>query len=39
MAEGRIEIVNDRNQQLTRTMLNRSVAAIEDHDGLSLRPD
>jgi hypothetical protein len=39
MAEGRIEIVNDRNQKLTRTILNRSVAAIEDHDGLSLRPD
>ena len=39
MAEGRIEIVNDRNQKLIRTIVNRSVAAIEDHDGLSLRPD
>lgn len=39
MAGGRIEVVNERNLELTRTMLSRSVAAIEDHDGLSLRPD
>lgn len=39
MAEGRIEIVNDRNEQLNRAMLARSVAAIEDHDAFSLGPD
>lgn len=39
MASGRIEIVNERNMELARTMLSRSVAAIEDHDCLSLRPD
>jgi hypothetical protein len=39
MASGRIEIVNERNMDLARTMLSRSVAAIEDHDCLSLRPD
>ncbi|OBI72795.1 oxidoreductase family protein [Mycobacterium sp. E740] len=39
MAGGRIEIVNDRNRDLARTMLLRAVAALEDHDGLSLGPD
>jgi hypothetical protein len=39
MAGGRIEVVNERNMALARTMLSRSVAAIEDHDCLSLRPD
>lgn len=39
MAGGGIEVVNERNMDLARTMLSRSVAAIEDHDGLSLRPD
>lgn len=39
MAEGRIEIVNDRNQRLARTMLTRGVAALEDHGGLALGPD
>ncbi|MFI5506968.1 phosphotransferase [Mycobacterium sp. NPDC051804] len=39
MAEGRIEIINDRNQQLTRTMRTRAVAALEDRDGFSLGPD
>ena len=39
MAGGRIEIVNDRNRALARTMLSRAVAALEDHDALSLRPD
>ena len=39
MALGRIEIVNDRNLDLNRAMLSRSVAAIQDHDGFSLRPD
>lgn len=38
IAEGRIAIVNDRSQELTRTMLNRAVAAIDDHDGFSLGP-
>jgi hypothetical protein len=39
MALGRIEIVNNRNLDLNRAMLSRSVAAIQDHDGFSLRPD
>jgi hypothetical protein len=39
MAEGRIEVVNDRQQQLHHAMLSRCVAALEDHDGLSLGPD
>jgi len=39
MAGGRIEVVNERNLALARTMLSRSVAAIEDHDCLSIRPD
>ncbi|MCV7300100.1 DUF1679 domain-containing protein [Mycobacterium barrassiae] len=39
MAGGRIEVANERNLQLAHTMLTRCVAAIEDHDGLSLRPD
>ncbi|ORB68821.1 phosphotransferase [Mycolicibacterium tusciae] len=39
MASGRIEVVNERNMELARTMLSRSVAAMEDHDCLSLRPD
>ena len=32
IAAGRIEIVNDRKMELARTMLNRAVTAIEDHD-------
>jgi Ecdysteroid kinase-like family len=36
---GRLEMANDRQLQLLRTMLDRSAAAIEDHDALSLRPD
>ncbi len=39
MAEGRIEIVNDRNQELARAMRTRAVTAIEDNDGLCLGPD
>jgi len=39
MAEGRIEIINDRNQRLTHTMRTRAVAALEDRDGFSLGPD
>jgi hypothetical protein len=36
---GRIELANDRQLQLLRTMMNGAAAAIEDHDALSLRPD
>ena len=36
---GRIDVANDRQLELLRAMLNRAAAAIEDHDGLSLRPD
>lgn len=36
---GRIDVANDRQLQLLRTMLNGAVNAIEDHDGLSLGPD
>ena len=39
MAAGRIDIANDRQLELVRTMVNRAELAIEDHDGLSLRPD
>lgn len=39
MAGGRIEVVNERNMALARTMLSRSMTAIDDHDCLPLRPD
>jgi hypothetical protein len=39
MAEGRIKVVNDRQQQLHHAMLHRAVAAVEDHDGFLLRPN
>jgi len=39
LAGGRIAVANERNLALARTMLSRSVAAIEDHDCLSIRPD
>lgn len=39
MAAGRLDFVNDRNVELVHTMLARATAAIEDHDGLTLRPD
>jgi hypothetical protein len=39
MAEGRIEVVNDRQQQLHHVMLHRAVAAVEDHGGFQLRSD
>ena len=39
IATGRIEMANERHLELCRTMLDGAVAAIEDHDGLSLRPD
>ncbi|WP_253867984.1 ecdysteroid 22-kinase family protein [Mycobacterium sp. GA-1285] len=38
MAEGRIEIVNDRNKRLVRAMFRRAAAALEDHDAFSLGP-
>ena len=36
---GRIDVANDRQLELLRTMLERAASAIEDHDALSLRPD
>jgi phosphotransferase family enzyme len=36
---GRIDVANDRQLQLLRTMLDRAATTIEDHDCLSLRPD
>ena len=39
MAAGRIDIANDRQLELVRTMVKHAEFAIEDHDGLSLRPD
>jgi hypothetical protein len=34
-----VDIANDRQLELVRTMLNGAAMAIEDHDVLSLRPD
>ena len=39
LGAGRIDVANDRQLELLRTMLRGAAAAIEDHDGLSLRPD
>jgi hypothetical protein len=39
IATGRIELANERHLELCHTMLDGAMAAIEDHDGLSLRPD
>lgn len=39
VAAGRIDIANDRQRQLLHAILDRAAMAIEDHDGLSLRPD
>jgi len=39
IAAGRIDIANDRQLELLRAILDRSAAAIEDHDALVLRPD
>jgi hypothetical protein len=39
LAVGRIEVANDRQLTLGRTMLNGATTAIADHDALSLRPD
>jgi hypothetical protein len=36
---GRIDVANDRQLDLLRTMLNRAATAIEDHDGFVLGPD
>ena len=39
IAAGRIDLANDRQLQLLRSILERAALAIEDHDALSLRPD
>jgi Ecdysteroid kinase-like family len=39
LAAGQIEIVNDRQLALMRTMFSGAATAIEDHDALALRPD
>lgn len=36
---GRIDVANDRQLELLRTMCNGAATAIEDHDALALRPD
>jgi hypothetical protein len=38
IAAGRMEVANDRQLELLRTMLDRAVAAIEDHDCRELGP-
>ncbi|KUI40635.1 phosphotransferase [Mycobacterium sp. GA-1199] len=39
MVAGRVNVANDRQLELARTMFNRAAAAIEDHGCLALRPD
>ncbi len=39
IATGRVDLANDRQLDLLRTMLTRAATAIEDHDALSVRPD
>jgi hypothetical protein len=39
LCAGRIDVANDRQLELLRAITERSAAAIEDHDALSLRPD
>lgn len=39
LAVGLIDVANDRQSNLLRSMLERSIAAIEDHDAMALRPD
>lgn len=39
LAAGLISVANDRQDTLVRTMLDRVVVAIGDHDALALRPD
>jgi hypothetical protein len=36
---GRIDVANDRQLGLLRSMLNRAATAIEDHDAIALRPN
>ena len=36
---GQIDIVNDRQLELLRTMFRGAATAIEDHDAIALRPD
>jgi hypothetical protein len=36
---GRFDVVNDRQDELLRVMLNGAADAIEDHDALALIPD
>ena len=39
IGSGQIDIVNDRQWELMRTMFRGAAMAIEDHDALALRPD
>jgi hypothetical protein len=39
LGAGRLDMANDRQLTLLRTMLDGCVMAIEDHDALALRPD
>jgi hypothetical protein len=39
IATGQIDIANDRQLELLRTMFRGAATAIEDHDALALRPD
>ncbi|MEB3983032.1 DUF1679 domain-containing protein [Mycobacterium sp. 663a-19] len=39
IAAGRIDLANDRQLHLLRSITDRAAVAIEDHDALSLRPD
>jgi hypothetical protein len=39
IAAGRIDVANNRQLKLLRTMMSGSASAIEDHDALALRPD
>lgn len=39
IAAGRIDLANERQLRLMRTILTNAAQAIEDHDALSLRPD
>lgn len=36
---GRLEVANDRHNELLRVMLNGAAAAIEDNNALAVRPD
>ncbi len=39
IAAGGIDIVNDRQRELLRTMLHGAASAIDDNDALAVRPD